>query len=130
MRSHGIANFPDSGVFGPGSRVDPNSPQFQAAQRACQSLEPQGLAAGQESAARRQALLQFSACVRHHGVPDFPDPSTSKPTGPVISIFGIVLPSGMDPQSPVFRAAMQACQPLLPGGPPKGRPKTSWGGAL
>jgi hypothetical protein len=45
MRSHGVTNFPDpgsgpSGGFGikvtPGSGLDPNSPTFQAAQKACQ----------------------------------------------------------------------------------------------
>jgi hypothetical protein len=48
MRSHGVPNFPDptfrtgpgGGVgigidFGPGSGIDPSSPAFQAAQRAC-----------------------------------------------------------------------------------------------
>jgi hypothetical protein len=62
-------------------------------------------------------------------VPGFPDPGGVRPTGPVTTIFGIVLPSGIDPQSPSFQAAIKACQPLLPGGPPKGPPNTSWAGA-
>jgi hypothetical protein len=52
MRSHGVPKFPDPkassdggidmGGFGPGTGVDPNSPQFQAAQRECQKLVPGG----------------------------------------------------------------------------------------
>jgi hypothetical protein len=49
MRAHGIAAFPDP-VKGPGGGiirkapqgVDPNSPQFQAAKKACDSLLPNG----------------------------------------------------------------------------------------
>jgi hypothetical protein len=48
MRSHGVANFPDPSL-GPDNRVvlspgtaDPNSPQFQAAEKACKSLLPAG----------------------------------------------------------------------------------------
>jgi hypothetical protein len=50
MRSHGVPKFPDPkasgdgaidmGGFGPDVGVDPNSPQFQAAQRECQKLLP------------------------------------------------------------------------------------------
>ncbi|HEX6548726.1 MAG TPA: hypothetical protein VF134_08305 [Candidatus Dormibacteraeota bacterium] len=45
MREHGITDFPDPGSgggisiqAGQSSDLDPNSPQFQAAQRACQSI--------------------------------------------------------------------------------------------
>jgi hypothetical protein len=129
MRSHGIANFPDSDVMQPGGGIDPNSRQFLAAQLACRSLEPQGGPEGQQSAAFQAALVRFSACMRFHAVPGFPDPGGVRPSGPVTTIFGIALPSRIDPQSPQFQAAVKACQPLLPGGPPKGPPKTSWGGA-
>ena len=50
MRAHAIKDFPDPGFlhgrFGitisatPGSDLDPNNPQFQAAQRACQGDLP------------------------------------------------------------------------------------------
>jgi hypothetical protein len=49
MRAHGITNFPDPTVNVPGmlagislKGLDPNSPQFQAAQKACQRLAPLG----------------------------------------------------------------------------------------
>lgn len=48
MRAHGIPNFPDPKVTADsfitplkGTGIDPHSPQFQAAQSACQSLQPQ-----------------------------------------------------------------------------------------
>jgi hypothetical protein len=44
MRAHGITYFPDPSSSGPiarpGSDLDPNNPQFQAAEKACQSLMP------------------------------------------------------------------------------------------
>ena len=49
MRSHGVTKFPDPQVssgggvrqtIGPDSGVDPSSPTFQAAQKACQKLQP------------------------------------------------------------------------------------------
>jgi hypothetical protein len=48
MRAHGVPNFPDPIVsatqfgFRLGNGVDPNSPQFKAANKACQSLGPFG----------------------------------------------------------------------------------------
>lgn len=52
--------------------------------------------------------------MRSHGVPDFPDPSTSSGTH--------ISPSaGFNPQSPAFQSAMQTCKHLLPvgGAPPE-----------
>jgi hypothetical protein len=50
MRTHGVPNFPDPTFSGGGARltlkaggangIDPNSPQFKAAQKTCQSLMP------------------------------------------------------------------------------------------
>ena len=47
MRSHGVPNFPDpkessGGISIGGPGLDPNSPQFQAAQNDCRSLAPGG----------------------------------------------------------------------------------------
>jgi hypothetical protein len=55
------------------------------------------------------AFLNFSECMRSHGVPNFPDPS---PGG------GIHLSSGINPFSPAFKAAQASCRKLLPGGGP------------
>lgn len=52
---------------------------------------------------------KFSACMRKHGVTNFPDPSS---TG-VISIHSGM---GIDPSSPTFQSARTACAKLLPNG--------------
>jgi hypothetical protein len=51
--------------------------------------------------------LAFASCMRSRGVPNFPDPTAS----------GVVhLGPGVDPTSPTFREAQQACRKLLPNG--------------
>jgi hypothetical protein len=61
--------------------------------------------------AGRSQFLQFSECMRSHGVTNFPDPSARG---------GIELNanSGINPFSPSFKAAQSACRKLLPGGGP------------
>jgi hypothetical protein len=56
-------------------------------------------------------FLAYSRCMRGHGVPNFPDPTTS---GGV----GIVLPHSFNTSSPAYLAANQACQALGPTGHP------------
>lgn len=50
--------------------------------------------------------VKFADCMRSHGVPNFPDPSSGG---------GIQLPPGTNPQSPTFRSAQSACVKLMPG---------------
>jgi hypothetical protein len=56
-----------------------------------------------------QSGVKFAACMRKHGVPNFPDPNGQ---GQVSIKSG----SGIDPRSPKFQAAQQTCQKLLPNG--------------
>jgi hypothetical protein len=119
MRSHGVPSFPDTDSQGhlivtsggkPGTALalNVNSPQFQAAQKACQKF-----ASGQASAASNAQLsanaLHFAQCMRSHGVPSFPDPQ--------IAGGGIAIRAGKtgDINSPQFQAAMKACQSVLQG---------------
>jgi hypothetical protein len=117
MRSHGVSNFPDpnsSGAitFGSSDGIDPSSPSFQSAQKTCQKLLPNGGAPSPAQQAKAQAaMLRYSACMRSHGVPKFPDPNFS---GGGISI-RINSKDGLDPQSPQFQSAQKACQANLPG---------------
>jgi hypothetical protein len=118
MRAHGVPNFPDPNSqgaiqVGPSSGIDKGSPKFQAALQACQKVLPNsGRPSPQQLARMRQGALAFSACMRGHGVPDFPDPTFS---GGGIGVRIHIQPgSDLDPQSPVFQAAQQACQGHLP----------------
>jgi hypothetical protein len=114
MRKHGVPNFPDPdshgrlGITG----INPHSPQFQSAQRACRKLLPNGGKPDPKAqAAFLKQALKFSQCMRSHGVANFPDPKASG------AGVGLVIGknSGIDPNSPQFKAAQQACKKLLPG---------------
>jgi hypothetical protein len=52
--------------------------------------------------------LKYTVCLRSHGVPSFPDP------GPEGGIAPITPSSGINPQSPAFQSAEQACAKLNP----------------
>jgi hypothetical protein len=119
MRAHGITHFPDPNAqgdislnAGPGTGLDPSSPQFKAADNACKSLLPprRAMSPAQQAAARAQAL-KYSRCMRAHGISDFPDPDSHG---------GIALkpsPGGdLDPNNPLYQAADKACQHYQPGG--------------
>jgi hypothetical protein len=120
MRDHGFANFPDPQIDGgsvrlpslQGTGIDPSSATFRAADSACQSLMPTPPPqARQPMSPQDQAKwLQFSACVRSHGVPEFPDPDFSN--GGPKPFFDWTPATDADPST--LGAATQACQPLLP----------------
>ncbi|MGO9899940.1 MAG: hypothetical protein ACLP0J_09650 [Solirubrobacteraceae bacterium] len=55
------------------------------------------------------AGISFADCMRSHGVPNFPDPSSA---GGGVQFSGY----GINSQSPAFRSAQSACQKLMPGG--------------
>ncbi len=59
------------------------------------------------------AGIRLANCMRAHGVPSFPDPGAG---GAVQLNRG----SGVDPASPAFRSAQNACSSLLPGGAARG----------
>ena len=58
------------------------------------------------------ASLAYSRCMRSHGVPNFPDPK--QVAGGGIQVSGSA--PGINPQSPLFVSAQQACRHLLPDG--------------
>jgi len=123
MRTNGVSNFPDpssSGAitFGSSSGIDPRSTQFQAAQRKCQKDLPTPHFTPAQQAAERAAALRFSKCMRSHGVSNYPDPQFGSGGLGAVRIGGPG--SGLDPSSPIFQRAMQACASLGLG--PKGRP--------
>ncbi len=113
MRAHGISDFPDpssgGGIQisgGPNGDLNPSSPTFVAAQNACQKYSPvQQPSAGQQAQIEARALA-FAACMRKHGVPNFPDPQFMS-GGRVLE--KIPNGSGLDPSSPMFQTAQQKC---------------------
>jgi hypothetical protein len=127
MRSHGVPSFPDPsgrGIhIGPGSGIDPSSPAFKAAQSACRRLLPGGGTGNQHATAQQIDMArQISECMRRHGVTGFPDPTFTPPSSPaghslIVDLSGVVLavPSTINPSSPVFVQAANACHFPLPG---------------
>jgi hypothetical protein len=114
MRKHGLPNFPDPKAVAHGygltldskNGLDPNSSQFKNAQRACKKLLPNGGTTGpQEQAQQLQEALKYAACIRSHGIPDYPDPK---------AVSGGGIEMGEAPDSPQFKIAQKACQYLAP----------------
>ena len=82
MRSHGVPNFPDP-TTSPRAFKDAfsrPSPAFGSAYTVCGHLLPPGHATTQNPAtthAQTVALLAFARCLRSHGFPSLPDPTSS-----------------------------------------------------
>jgi hypothetical protein len=84
MRSHGVTNFPDPTTSPHEFKISLNpataqSPAFHPALIACRHLLPGGGPHQNEarSQAQKAALLAFARCLRSHGFPSFPDPTSS-----------------------------------------------------
>ena len=121
MRTHGVPNMPDpnsqgnfltiKGVLNGVRGIDPNSPQYVSANKACVHLLPNG---GQMTPAEEQQALaeglKYAQCIRSHGEPSFPDPVGHG--GGIQQSLG----HGINPNSPQFQAAQKACRSLQPGG--------------
>ena len=132
MRSHGVPNFPDPSGSGALPKTSPqrlkvSSSQFQTAQGACQHLLPSTVsngaieqceAAGICSRAETQLMLnaglRFAGCMRSHGVPKWPDP-TSDSQGRVAFAISVSR-DAFDPHSPRIEAKVNQCDHLMPGG--------------
>ncbi len=117
MRAHGIKDFPDPSAHGlslnagPGSDLNLNDPQFQAAQKACAKYESAGLTPV-EKARDTAKPLRYAECMRPHGVTDFPDPTTTIGGG----VGCKVKLDQIDESSPTYQAASRACHHLTPRG--------------
>jgi hypothetical protein len=124
MRSHGVPNFPDpasSGGIPKGAVIsaegEVSNAQFQAAQNTCYRLMPGGSLSGQVSQTistqQQQYYLKAAACMRAHGITNFPEPSFSDSRVEFPMLQHIV-----DINSPQFTRAYQICQKLIPLGLP------------
>lgn len=75
-----------------------------------------GSGGGSASAASPGAqAVAYAACMRAHGVPNFPDPQVST-SGGEVKVAVRVTPAITG--NPEFKSAQQACSKLLPGGGP------------
>jgi hypothetical protein len=111
MRTHGLRDFPDP-IAGQAMQfnlvpgLNPASPAFQAARRACQNVVPQPSGAGPGvSKSDRAAALEHADCMRSHGIPAYPDPTykNGRPTVEPVSNYWIAT------QSPAFLSAAKNC---------------------
>ncbi|HKE12833.1 MAG TPA: hypothetical protein VKE73_14800, partial [Myxococcota bacterium] len=115
----GVPNFPDpssSGVL-PKSQLEPiaaGNPHFQTAETACSTLLPNGaLPPGgepTETALRKMErdALNFSRCMRSHGVPTWPD-YTLRGGIPIFDLHGTTI----HPNAPQIVAKQVACKSML-----------------
>ncbi|HEX4106660.1 MAG TPA: hypothetical protein VHX88_00910 [Solirubrobacteraceae bacterium] len=136
MRANGVSGFPDptaggGAAFTVPAGASPAAPAFRAAQTTCQKLLPGGgsAAPGTGPAASPQTLaklLRIARCMRQHGVPQFPDPSATRPANldpdevtEITDFDGAILvfPRTLNLQAPAYRQALDAC-----GAPPLGLP--------
>ena len=116
MRSHGVTSFPDpqprpNGLglgWELGPSLNPNSPQYRAAVKAC-GTPPNlnGTPPPPLTAAQQQQYLKWAACIRAHGDPGFKDPTFNGGYPQITS-------NGSPAQ---LNAAMEACQSYLSGIP-------------
>jgi len=110
MRAHGDSGFPDpssQGGYGNSQNgganpIDTTSPQYLAAYKSCGRLAPAGPTQAQNEQ-RTAQTLKYAACMRSHGIADFPDNMQITGQG------------DLNPSDPAFQAAAQACQTEMPG---------------
>ncbi|GAA4215877.1 hypothetical protein AB0C10_36715 [Microbispora amethystogenes] len=118
MRHNGIPNFPDpkpgGGIaFPEGGDIDPQSPEFKKAEEKCKQYLPSGPRIDAKNDADPNAgwptadKLKYAQCMRENGLPKFPDPDKN-------GGFAFMQDSGIDPQSPQFRKASEACAKYQP----------------
>jgi hypothetical protein len=122
MRSHAVPDFPDPSTrqgpnafgidgynFNLPANLNPQSPAYESADKACGHLINAGSGAPHKFPAKaRQAALAHAECMRRHGVPNFPDPTFSGGAqGITVSSGG----RGINPRSPAFQQAQKICQP-------------------
>ncbi len=121
VRAHGVPGFPDPTSAGGSATLDkgaflavPKPVAARALEDCRAALDRAGIGLGRAhdrsgagpSPAVLHKLLEFSRCMRRHGVPSFPDPNPANGE--------ITLPAGTSKTSPALAAAQRACSSLLP----------------
>jgi hypothetical protein len=117
MREHGV-DMPDPEPGERGLRFvapEGTSPEeTREAEQACRkhldAIEPPELSEEQQEE-MKEAALAHARCMREHGIENFPDPTFGEDGRTELRIGP---DSGIDPESPKFREAQEACQDELP----------------
>ena len=109
MRENGI-DFPDPGsggglIIGPESDIDPDDPDFKAAEATCKPILDEAEASmpkpsEEEIARMRDDMLAFAKCMRSEGI-DFPDPELGEG--------GRMQMTAGDIDDPEFQEAQESC---------------------
>ena len=127
MRSHGIPGWPDpeSGGFFDKAKLralNLNLTRVRALEDG-PCTPPEVASPVQITAADQVDYLKGAACMRRHGVPNFPDP--------VFQNGGVRfnIPPGIDKNSQTVRHAISICQKLIPAGLPYSGTDQSGNGA-
>lgn len=114
MRNHGVTKFPDPRLDGGSAQIQitpaiVGSPAFRSAQKACAYLLPAG--AGQvdgpspeQQQARTDGLVAFAGCMRRHGFPGFPDPTSQGRL-----TIAMITQAGINLRQPAVLQAGDAC---------------------
>lgn len=125
MRSHRVRNYPDALSAGPGGGVSPpssppgidtSSPAFKGAWSACSKLLPTLSGHQSPSAQTIKQMLDFSKCMRAHGVTGFPDPSSVRlrPRAGYTTIrrggVYLAIPATISSAAPAYQHARAACR--------------------
>jgi hypothetical protein len=110
IRSHGVPHFPDPDAKGDYAfGIDVSPAVWKKATDACKDLTPPGTFSGKRSPKQQSDALRFAACVREHGVKDFPDPVNGDPLIDTTHIPSSNRPGGMT----ILNAATKTCAPIL-----------------
>ena len=118
MRNHGLPSFPDPTMTDHNGQqvayltatipINP-SPAFKSAQNACRRILPtpnntSPTQRAQQQNAREQHILAFARCLRSHGIPDFPDPTSQGQL-----TLEMVNAAGVDLHAPIVLTTAKAC---------------------
>jgi hypothetical protein len=109
MRSHGVTNFPDPTGGNHKEAIESalqavGNPKAQAAQTACLHVNGGSPGTGQTGVQSDAAMLAFARCIRSHGFPNFPDPTSSGQL-----THEMLANAGINPQQPAVLHAGDAC---------------------
>ncbi|HUB04867.1 MAG TPA: hypothetical protein VMA76_07350 [Solirubrobacteraceae bacterium] len=75
-----------------------------------------GASSSQNTAVSNSKALQFAACMRSHGVPNFPDPTGGKVDLRIQQTPDSTNVNGVSVNGPAFQSAMKVCKSDLPNG--------------